>query len=181
MRRIFIALPLPENVKTEVIALMGKLQKFSWPITWEVPGKLHVTLRFLGSISDAQLRVIESVVADVAKATAPLMLRVDGYVAFPDFTFPRVLGLKIVDHEGLLALQSAISSQVGALNIGQPEDRQFTGHVTLGRFKKSHVNLRALKMLPFKASFPVTSVDIMESVSKPLGSEYTIIRSYSLG
>jgi 2'-5' RNA ligase len=64
-----------------------------------------------------------------------LSLQVARVGCFPDLRHPRVLWVGVQDQAGeLIPLQKAIGNAVRDFTIEQPE-KQFSGHVTLGRTK----------------------------------------------
>ena len=51
--RAFIAVELPEGLKKELTELEAQLKKNSPPVVrWVDPSSIHITLKFLGEISD---------------------------------------------------------------------------------------------------------------------------------
>lgn len=50
--RAFIAVLLPEHIKSKIFELTLPLRKFPWDIKWVEKENYHLTLKFLGSISD---------------------------------------------------------------------------------------------------------------------------------
>jgi 2'-5' RNA ligase len=180
MQRIFIAITLPDTIQAEVGHLLVKLNKFSWPVKWESPEKLHLTLRFLGDIPGSDVLSVCQALDRIVKNLKQFELVIKGFVAFPDFKFPKVIGLKILENNDLLELQSLVSCTVNELGIGKQETHQFNGHITLGRLTPTYANFHALSQISFQSKLDVDSVAVMSSVLKPTGSEYTIIHRYQL-
>ncbi len=180
MRRIFIAIPLPIAIQEEIGKLITKLKKFSWTVKWEPREKMHITLRFLGYLGDAEIKKIDTLIARVAEKHKKVELQIDGFVAFPNFRFPRIIGLKISNYKELNQLQSSIAKIIDDERIGKAEIHKFTGHITLGRMASAPVNLKALSTIKFNRVFTARSIDVIESVLSPSGSDYFIISSYTL-
>lgn len=179
-QRIFIAINLPDKLKHEIIVVQNKLKKFDWPVRWTVPENIHLTLRFLGSISDEEIQRVKGIIEQAVKTTKPFTVNLDGFIVLPSFKVPRVICLNVVDSESLFNLQADIANAIEEQGIGESERHPFTGHITIGRMEPVSVNFRALTQLQFKSSFEVTSVEIMESVLKPEGPVYSVVRSYKL-
>ncbi|MFA6553519.1 MAG: RNA 2',3'-cyclic phosphodiesterase [Patescibacteria group bacterium] len=177
---MFIAINPPESVKNDIGELIVKLKKYCWPVNWETPGKLHITLHFLGHIPESDIQIVRDVLCEVVKNTVQFEVKIDGFVAFPNFKFPNIIGLKISDSEALFRLQSAINQGIGETGIGLVEKHSFTGHITLGRLKPTYANFKALSGILCKSQFTVSSIELMESVLKPAGSEYMMSSSYQL-
>ncbi|MFA5052179.1 MAG: RNA 2',3'-cyclic phosphodiesterase [Patescibacteria group bacterium] len=178
MKRIFIAIELPDAVKKEVYKLVEKLRKFSWPVTWEPVEKMHITLRFLGDVTDQELASVDVLLHSVSRKIAPFDISIKNFVAYPNFKFPHAIGLKITDNAELNNLHSLIARPLNEQGIGKPDKHQFSGHVTIGRLKPVYANFRALTTITCASQFTASSIELVASVLKPNGSEYTILTSY---
>jgi len=98
-RRVFIAINLPPEVKEEIKAVQQKLKKFDWPVRWESESKWHLTLRFLGSITQEEVEQVKQIVSQSVKKVQPFTLTINNFIVFPSLKFPRVVCLKIDDSE----------------------------------------------------------------------------------
>ena len=67
--RVFIGLSVPRNIITDIQSLQLKLGKFDWPVVWEPEEKLHITLRFLGDITDNQLERVKEITERITADT----------------------------------------------------------------------------------------------------------------
>ncbi len=136
-RRLFVAVPLPDDVAAEVAALVDRVRAPGVPggghdARWVRMDGLHLTLRFIGpTLEDRVLAAREAVrQAGVGPAFG---LELEGAGAFPTPERPRALWLGITDEEGGL---EALAGRVdGALaTAGWPaSDRPFRPHLTLAR------------------------------------------------
>ena len=82
--------------------------------------------------------------------------------------------------EGLADLAAAVVRATA--HLGQPpEDRPFSGHITLARVAKgARVNLRALEGEPIGAVWPVTELTLVESHLSSAGARYAVIERFPL-
>jgi len=176
-RRVFIAINLPPEVKEEIKAVQQKLKKFDWPVRWESESKWHLTLRFLGSITQEEVEQVKQIVSQSVKKVQPFTLTINNFIVFPSLKFPRVVCLKIDDSEPLFKLQKLIARAIEQAEIGEYERHPFSGHITIGRAKPVGANYRALTKMKFNEQFQVKSVEIMESVLKLEGSVYSVVES----
>lgn len=137
--RLFIAVPLPDEVRDAVGALMELVA--GGPVDERLPGGLrwvrveglHLTLRFLGATPDVRLQEVSRAVASAARGIPPFGVSLQGGGAFPNPSHPRVLWLGIVEGAiELAALAGRIDGEVQRL--GWPaEERPFRPHLTLAR------------------------------------------------
>src|SRR4030042_5069779 len=80
-RRIFLAINLPDNI-------LRQLQKYqdNWPdlpIRWVKPQNLHITVLFLGFVSDDALLDVLKVAEKVANNTVPFNIYFDKIIYGP--------------------------------------------------------------------------------------------------
>jgi len=176
--RIFIAINLPEDLKKEIVAVQNKLKKFDWPVRWTVADNIHLTLRFLGSITDQEIEQVKNIIQQATGRAKPFFLQINNFIAFPNLKMPRVICLNVEESEPLFNLNANIAGPIEEQGIGELERHSFTGHITIGRVKPMSANFRALTKMEFKNEFKVNSVEVMESVLKPEGPEYSVVMSY---
>jgi 2'-5' RNA ligase len=186
--RLFIAVDTPAAVKREMALLRDELAPRSRDVRWEAAGKLHCTLRFLGNVERSRLTSIGQQVESAASETPPLLLTYAGIGVFPDRMRPRVIWIGVRESGGDLArLQERISGGLRALGFVL-EERPFHPHVTLARARGvggAGSAARVLIDIAETRTFEhppviVPAVEIMQSVLRPRGSEYVVLRSIPL-
>ena len=187
MLRLFIAVDTPAAVKREMALLVDDMARGTRGVRWEAAGKLHCTLRFLGSVERSRLGSIEQQVELGTAGIPPLSLTYAGIGLFPDGIRPRIIWIGIREKGGDLALlQERVSRKLRSLGF-IPEERPFQPHVTLGRVEggitgtASGVLIDIVKTRTFDhPPVIVPAVEIMQSVLRPRGSEYVVLRSIPL-
>lgn len=135
--RIFIALALPNAVQQHCVRLIGKLKSgINTGVRWEVGEKIHITLRFLGDTPVASLPLLIDSLNTLPQKHAPIVLRLAGLGAFPDWRSPTVLWLGIEPHTALEQLHRDLEQRLAGMGI--PKDkRKFHPHLTLGRINRN--------------------------------------------
>ncbi len=187
--RVFISINLPPAAQKELGGLTEKLQKAHWPVRWEKPEKIHITLVFLGEIQQSKLPKLQTAVESGSKEIKPFETSFKGLGAFPDFVKPRVVwvGLK-GDLKSLAALQKGIEKELKKAKIWF-DKKPFVPHMTIGRVKKgiSQGALRdlgkkiaKLRKIDLQSRILVKTVDIMKSELRPTGSVYTRLAKVNL-
>lgn len=184
--RTFIAVKLPDHVIRFLADLQLDLKKYGLRVKWSRPENLHLTLKFLGDISPDDVDPVCRVVNVAVKGFAPILLYTAGVGFFPGIRRPRVLWTGISGQLALFEkLHHSIDAGLGSLGFDK-DDRRFTGHLTLGRFKgqpapESLINM--MKMYKDMASdeFFVDAVSVYKSDLKPSGPIYTNLSSIQLG
>lgn len=187
--RVFIAVNLSVEAKKELQDLTLKLQKFHWPVRWEKPEKIHITLTFLGELQQLKLEKLRSSVEKACLGVKPFEIFFKGLGAFPDFVRPRVVwvGLK-GDLKSLAALQKGIEKELKKADI-LFDKKPFVPHMTIGRVKKGiskgalrdlGKKIAKLRKIDFQSRILVDSVEITKSDLLPEGSVYTRLAMISL-
>ncbi len=128
--RLFVALALPEDVRTRLATLAGGIPN----ARWVAPENLHLTLRFIGELDDAQAGDVDAALAQV---TAPAFtLRLTGVDRFGAGDKIRSIWAGVDDCTELSHLHGKIEHALQRSGL-PAEGRKFKAHVTLARFKRS--------------------------------------------
>jgi 2'-5' RNA ligase len=130
MPRLFVALPVPEDVAEELASLQSGVPD----ARWQPAENLHVTLCFAGQVQGAVMRDFEEELSDIAGPR--FALAIAGVDQFSSGKQPKALVALIEKNDRLDRLQQKVST-VGR-NCGiEIERRKFRPHVTLARFANS--------------------------------------------
>jgi 2'-5' RNA ligase len=150
--RLFIALELPDEVRSELAAVQGRLPGDG--VRWAAPASMHLTLQFLGEAAEALVAPL--VVALAAAPRVDLRLRLAGLGAFPDQWRPRVIWAGVGGEMARLTeLQAAVVAATAPLGFAV-EARPWSPHITLGRARQgaAPAALRALGEALDRAAHP---------------------------
>lgn len=177
MIRLFVGLSVPEDV-SERIAMMAQ------PLPgarWVEPENLHITLRFIGEVSEHDA---EEVHHQLARVVAPAFdIEAAGLETFGQGRKAHALYLRIALTESLALLQGRVESAV--VKAGQPrEGRKFKPHITLARLKgPDELRLQSFIInnnLFRSDAFPVESFVLYESRLGHSGATYSFLEEYPL-
>lgn len=185
--RLFVALMPPKEVRRELAEMQSELEA-AHPsgVQWVPPEKVHLTLRFLGSVPEADVLPIEDSVSAAAACCPPLHLQVCGGGGFPTGHRARVLwaGLGNGDAIRLGDLVRDLERRLIALGLS-PGDQVFHPHLTLGRARGRHgvsgmadalANLGRRKAIPWQ----VAQAHLVRSHLSPAGARYEVIHNAEL-
>ena len=180
MPRLFVALPIPDDVADALSALQGGVSDANW-----LPSEnFHITLAFIGEIDggmaqdvDAALATIDGPVLDVALA---------GVDHFVDGHQPKALYAAVVQEERLTRLQEKVSNALRGEGV-KLDRRKFRPHVTLAHFNRRaeighHMAQFVASHSLFRAGpFEVDHFRLYSSMLRPDGSIYEVEAEYPLG
>ena len=186
--RSFIAIELPAEVRAELASIEEKLKVRRHPfVKWADPESIHLTLKFLGSVSGETIPEIVEAMSLVAQPVSPFTLQIGGTGAFPNWQRPQVVWVGVGGEMGrLTTLQRELESALSPLGF-PPESRPFSPHLTLGRLRervtpedRRRFGLWA-QSVKFEASlsFEVNAVRLMKSQltsSGPIYSELALVK-----
>ncbi len=180
--RLFIALPLPQEMREKVASLQDIWKKKAQGVRWVRPEGLHVTLKFLGHVPEGEIQGIKEVMERISLGFPPFWVRIRGAGGFPSPQRARVLWIGVEDPDGRLkGVFKALER--GLERLGFPrEDRPFRPHLTLGRVKEG----RRFEFLKDYRDLEVGVLEVREMVLfkselKPEGAEYESLYSVPFG
>lgn len=183
--RTFIALELDKEIKDNLTQFIQKLNKGTKSIKWVKPEGMHLTLKFLGEISEEESSFIKSALNKISLEFRPFSLKFKGTGTFPPGKkIPRVLWVGLEKVEPLLSLQARVEKEMENLQFPR-EKRKFHPHLTLGRVKKRFNLQETLQEFNKynQVDFGEMEVDrivFYKSSLKPSGAEYTKLSEHEL-
>ena len=188
--RAFVAVPLPSSLLDELASLQRRLKRQvpDLSVRWVRPEGVHLTLKFLGDTPVDKLPKIKQALAAVARHAPSCAFAVGGLGCFPNPRRPRVVWIGVQEPTGrLAAVQDAIEEVMTPLGY-EPEGRGFKPHLTLGRIGRRASRDDAARAGEVVAGTDVgqlaevaaTRLDLIRSVLKPSGAEYTTLAEFPL-
>ena len=126
MVRLFVALALPETLRTQLSMLAGGIQG----ARWVPPENYHLTLRFIGEVENWRADEVDEALSAIRCRTFDLSLR--GVGTFEKAGKIQALWIGVEKNEGLTHLQSKVETALQRVGL-EPERRRFAPHVTLAR------------------------------------------------
>ncbi|TWT87588.1 2',5' RNA ligase family [Pseudobythopirellula maris] len=135
--RTFVAVEIAEEVQRRASQLIQRLTPHAPRARWVEEENLHVTLLFLGDLTDHEVADACSRVEWVARANEPFGLTIEGAGAFPAPDRPQTLWLGVGEGRAELErLHDDLDADLGDLVV-KPERRGYVPHLTLARLNKA--------------------------------------------
>ncbi len=131
--RAFLAVEIEPEAHAQLVALKHELADSGATVRWVRDEALHVTVKFLGSVTGETRDELHAALSAPLAGLAPLDARLRGVGVFPDWRRPRIVWAG-VDCDGLAALAATVDDAAARFGIA-PESRPFSPHVTLGRVR----------------------------------------------
>jgi 2'-5' RNA ligase len=132
--RLFVAVDVPEDVRTEVESAVATIRERHPGARWVPTQNQHVTVKFLGATWPRLVERVTRALGDVASAHPAFETRVAELGAFPSARRARVLWVALEDPQEHLARIAASLDEALAEEF-PPEKRAFTPHLTVARFR----------------------------------------------
>ncbi len=180
--RLFVAVDVPMEILQRVEREVAPLKE-KWPQgRWSAVSNQHVTMKFLGWVPGDRFEQVRELCATVARSHAGAELSLSGLGSFPSARRMRVLWVGLDNPEGVLAGIAADLDRAFE-PLGFPaEQRAFTAHLTLARFKTP---VRVSEPLPRLGvgpqPFRIEEIVLYRSHLSPKGARYEVLGTFPLG
>jgi 2'-5' RNA ligase len=187
LHRCFYALRFAPSTTAYLAGIIDELRRHGADVAWVRDVNLHLTLRFLGEITDDQLAAAIAAPHDVPRGT--MLLSAQGLGAFPGLRNARVVWAGVAagsmtERSRLDVLQAHTERWARMLRV-PPENRRYRPHITLGRVRRPGEKLRELvdDITTRECSSPASRVTELELVRSKLssgGSQYETLARWEL-
>lgn len=184
--RSFLAFDLPKEIRKTVSLIYRGIKASSLDVRWVKEENIHLTVIFMGNVDEKDIDPIGKVVEKACKKYGPFMIRAKGAGIFSNLKNPKVLWIGVEgDIERMGHFRSRLQKELKPFGIKE-ENRKFSPHITIGRFRKGFNEKDKLKELLAKFN-EITSPDallkelvLFKSELRPEGALYTKINSWLL-
>jgi 2'-5' RNA ligase len=190
LTRAFVAIELPGSLRqalarqvTDLRAALGEAE-----LRWVRPESIHLTLRFLGETSQANLEAVQAAMREVGTRHRALPSQVAGLGRFPGGARPRVVWIGVDEPTGeLVAMQAELELRIAGVGFRR-EERPFHPHLTLARVRReaSAAGLRRLseqldrQRVGELGALPIDHLSLMRSQLGGGGATYSCLARVAL-
>lgn len=190
MTRTFIALELDEPLQRYLGRIIRRMAQELPGLCWVDPAGIHLTLAFLGQLSEEQLSAAISAAELAARKVSAFDFRLSHPGIFGTPRQPRVIWIGVDESSGkLLQLQRELNLELAQRGF-EVDKRPFSPHLTLSRVKaplKAEEQQSLQRLLTVKDRQPssptmhASQISVMKSELSPMGAKYTCLRNVDLG
>jgi 2'-5' RNA ligase len=184
--RTFVAIELDKEIKGTLSAFIKKLDAGDRNIRWVRSKGMHLTLKFLGEVSEDKIIGVKTVLGNIVPDYPHFHLHFMGTGTFPpQARIPRIVWIGIEKNETLQIIQARLENELHKISFPK-ENRKFHPHLTLGRVRGPQNLDKVMERLDQQkdTEFGTMTVDrilLFKSTLKPTGAEYAVISEFYLG
>ncbi len=166
--RLFVAVDLDAAARAAIAAEQRRIASAMGDarssVRWVKPDHLHLTLVFLGDVSESQAPAVAEAVGRPIEAS-PFDLTLQGMGVFPTRGSPRAVWIGVTNGANeLIDLQRELARRIASEGIAL-ESRPFQPHLTLGRWRQSRPSDRGRALAAARS-------DIVARVGVPAATLY---------
>lgn len=179
--RSFIAI----EMKAEAVKrVQDQLRMANADVKFVEPENLHLTLKFLGELSEDKIDDIPRMMKDSFKGIEGFEVDLKGVGVFPNPQYIRVIWVGIVKNpETLIKMHERLDENISRL--GFKREGRFKPHLTIGRVKSARNKDKLADIIEKMkdeeiANIVVDKVLLKKSVLTPKGPIYSTIREVEL-
>ena len=173
--RIFIAIELEDATKKQVLEAESRIRERLHGIKWVKYENLHITLRFLGEVSEEKVKKVERAIEKVSSDTSSFVISGGSFGAFPAPDRARVLFFGIEEGKvDVYKVFEKLERELAKMGF-EREKKPYHPHITIGRGKRRFFDVS--EFLELKAPFKqkVSGLTLFKSTLTPQGPIYTVI------
>lgn len=197
--RIFVAINLPEDVKNELAKRQERMKEkfifsaedgFSADLAkWTIKDNLHITLEFLGFLTDEEIADTCVIVKKVAKNHEAFSVNLKNISYGPgdlkENEAPKMIWVSGEKSEELTNLKNDLQNSLLESVRFSPDQKAFSPHITLAKLKEWQLKALNPEDRPevdqnLDLIFTAETIEVMESVSKKGGPRYEVLESCEL-
>ncbi|MEO0291188.1 MAG: RNA 2',3'-cyclic phosphodiesterase [candidate division WOR-3 bacterium] len=172
--RLFFGIPLKEEIKEKIFEYLNKNKLLKKNYKWVQKENYHITLKFLGDVSEGLIEKLEKVGEEVASTFNIFSLYTSEFGGFPDIKKARVFFLSVKEVEKIERVFELLDNKLAHLNF-ERERRKYHPHITLARLREFE-SLPDLK--PLELKLDIEGFSLYESILKREGPSYKILKYF---
>lgn len=186
MKRLFIAINLPQNIKEAIEEIINNLPKSAAEIRFLPKENWHLTISFLGYQPDEAISpILESIKETIEREASPA-IEFEKIILAPANRPARMIWLTGSKETSKIlgAIKTKLEDELVKNGVQfQRENREYNTHLTLARFSPTQINAdiisvnQRIHQRKSALNLQAQSLDLMESHLKRTGAEYEILAS----
>ena len=182
MKRLFVAVPVSEEVKDKLRQVVDELSKTGADLKLVSLSHLHFTLKFLGDVDEKQIPEIEKKLAGIVEKTKGFEVSVKGVGVFPSLERINVVWMG-VENSTLVSLMKEVGKELGFVRKNDHDED--VAHLTIARVKTER-NKKELQEFAKRfegkefGRMKVEKIILFESELRKEGAEHRVVKEFRL-
>jgi len=184
LKRTFIAIDIP--LESGIVEQINKLKSefIDEKIKWVRPHQHHITIQFLGNVQNSDILHISESLDKVTGNFPAFSLELTEFGVFKNLKNPRVLWIGFRPCEQLVKLKNAVEDEMSRFGF-EKSDKSFSPHLTIARIKTLRQSGKLKELIDRYSGIILQVIEVgeiilYESILKPEGPEYNVIKKHSL-
>jgi len=183
--RAFICVELDEGIRKGVAGLQRRLGAGNL-VKWVEEENLHLTLKFMGDLSDEQVLMTSRILHSAVNGFEPFEFELRGIGTFPRSRAPRIVWVGVKDEAEILSkLAGRLEESLEPVGA-KKEPRKYVPHLTIGRVRGTRGAGRLLDKVSKNRSYEggtqrVERLTFMRSDLTPSGPIYSPLERIHIG
>lgn len=180
MKRLFIGIPVSEDIKEKIRPLISKLKETKADLKFVSLENLHFTLKFLGDVDESRIEEIKEKLSSIDVEKFKILIKKVG-------VFPALERIKVIwvgaESQKMVSLMKKVDHQLNSIKKNDyPEE---IPHLTIARVKsgRNKEKLQTLLKEVENNEFGEMLIDkfvLYESQLTPKGPVYSVVREFGL-
>lgn len=176
--RVFIAIPVDKDLQGYIQQTVKNLYPNNAFLRWIQAENYHITLHYLGSVTEKQLRNIITKITPIIHGYSSFSLKLEVASGFPSIHKPRALAVLVKLSFLLNNLYEETKQAITSCDVILPP-RAYTPHLAVARVKLGGW-IGASKRMPNPLKIPTQTLNIYQSLADESITKFRIINSIEL-
>lgn len=188
--REFVAIEISEEIRRSLGRLESHLKYSGADVKWVAPESIHLTLKFLGEVSESRTEEVRSRLDSIASSRAAFDISAGAIGAFPKVESPRVIWVGLDKGAAeTISIAGAVDEALSSAGFAK-EARPFSPHLTIGRVRSPLNKVKLAEKISSAAEgfrpsdippHRVSSLVLFQSTLTPKGPLHTRLHESPLG
>ena len=136
--RLFVAIPVPDAYRG-ILSVQQYHNREKENVRWILPENLHVTVFFIGNISESMIPDIQPVVQECTKDAGPFTLQFKDIILQGSRQHPAMIWARFEKDPVFSALSLSMSKKLEPLGVAASRFPEPVPHITLARIRSGAV------------------------------------------
>lgn len=174
-----------EEIRSSLVNVQKELEQTGADLKIVKPENIHLTLKFLGDISENQVDLVKEALQNATEAVDPFQVQVKGLGVFPEPSFIRVIWAGVTEgEEQLKSIRKDLDQSLSKISQSS-DNKEYIPHYTIARVKSGKAKDKLNSIIENKSdvewgSIEADKVELKKSELTSEGPIYSTLEAVSL-